>query len=666
MPPKTDATTQPCTLENYCQAKQLSAARLAENGVRDQTYQKNPAIRIPYYGTDGTEIAVRYRVSLKDEPKFKWKSGAKTTLYGLQHLAKIRATNQFLFVEGESDCHTAWEHGRLALGIPGASIWKEDWNTYLAGIETIYVFIENDKGGETILNHLEDVPFKEHVRLVFCEDDWKDLSELHSQDPARFDERLDAALQMAVTWQEYELAKAKALAKESWEKCQDLAQEENILDSLAVTLEQTGVVGVTVVAKIIFLALTSRLLSRPVSIAVKAVSSAGKSFVVEMVLRFFPDASYYALSAMSERALAYSKEPLKHRFLVIFEAAGMEGEMANYLIRSLLSEGRVRYETVEKTKDGLMARLIEKEGPTGLLVTTTKVSLHPENETRLMSLSVPDTKEQTRNVLRALANEEQPSTDLSPWHALQQWLSVMPNEVTIPFAKPLAELIPTAGVRLRRDFTVVLNLIRAHSILHQVTRQRDTKNRIIATFTDYAAVRKLINPLLAEGLETTIPNDVRETVKAVADIKQEDQHAKITYARLAHKLNLDKSTGYRRAQKALGLGYIVNNANKGRPAELDGGDDMPTDKPILPSVRALEERCKVASDSGGIETSTHYDDGSQDNMPHFSDDPTIPPCDHSSWQPTEIDTLFKCAECGSHWKYGAADDTTDKPIEQIL
>ncbi len=53
---------------------------------------------------------------------------------------------------------------------------------------------------------------------------------------------------------------------------------------------------------------------------------------------------------MSEHALAYSKEPLAHRFLVLDEAAGLEGDFASYLLRSLLSEGCIRYETVEQIK----------------------------------------------------------------------------------------------------------------------------------------------------------------------------------------------------------------------------------------------------------------------------------------------------------------------------
>ena len=118
---------------------------------------------------------------------------------------------------------------------------------------------------------------------------------------------------------------------------------------------------------------------------------------------------------MSERALAYGTEPLSHRFLVLFEAAGLESDFASYLVRSLLSEGCVRYETVEKGKDGeLKARLVEREGPTGLIVSTTSVALHPENETRLLSLAATDTADQTKLVLSRLADDDLTRARLRP------------------------------------------------------------------------------------------------------------------------------------------------------------------------------------------------------------------------------------------------------------
>ncbi len=146
--------------------------------------------------------------------------------------------------------------------------------------------------------------------------------------------------------------------------CNALAQHPHLLDAFVETLPQLGVAGEERAAKLLYLVLTSRVLKKPVSAIVKGPSSAGKSYLVERVLEFFPPSASYALSAMSERALAYSKEPLVHRVLVLYEATALQGELGTYLIRSLLSEGCIRYETVERTKNGMEPRLIFREGPT--------------------------------------------------------------------------------------------------------------------------------------------------------------------------------------------------------------------------------------------------------------------------------------------------------------
>jgi len=220
----------------------------------------------------------------------------------------------------------------------------------------------------------------------------------------------------------------------AWDECKELANDPALLDKFVADIEGCGLSGETRNAKILYLALTSRWLPRPVSIVVKGPSSAGKSFLVQQTLRFFPESAYYALSAMSDKVLAYSDEPVSQRFLVIYEAAGMTGEMVTYLIRSLISEGRIRYETLESTKEGIRPRLIERKGPTGLITTTTRLNLHPENETRMLSLSVTDSQMQTRNVFLALVeseNREAPS--LHKWHSLQTWIEHADHDVVIPF-----------------------------------------------------------------------------------------------------------------------------------------------------------------------------------------------------------------------------------------
>src|SRR5205823_12647932 len=100
--------------------------------------------------------------------------------------------------------------------------------------------------------------------------------------------------------------------------------------------------------------------------------------------------------------------------------AGLASGTGAYLMRSLISEGRLRYETVESKPEGLTPRTIEREGPTGVLVTTTALKLDPELEKRMFSIPINDTAEQTRAVLLALAAHSDgrgnlQSVDLYAW-----------------------------------------------------------------------------------------------------------------------------------------------------------------------------------------------------------------------------------------------------------
>ena len=294
----------------------------------------------------------------------------------------------------------------------------------------------------------------------------------------------------------------------------------------------------------------------------------------------------------------------------------MSGDFASYLVRSLLSEGKVRYETVEKTKDGLRARVIERPGPTGLLVTTTALTLHPENETRLLSIPVTDTPEQTRAIFRSLANGTGPAPDLAPSHALQTWLAGAERRVAIPYAAALAELVPSLAVRLRRDFGLVLNLVCAHAVLHQASRERNEEGRIVATVEDYAAVRALVADLIAEGVEATVPATVRETVTVVqnliaplkdgaslAESVRADLERTASIGEVAGRLKLDRTAAWRRVRVAIERGYLKNLEDKrGRPAKIALAESLPDDVAILPMPEDLVGCCAVAGEPVEIGT----------------------------------------------------------------
>jgi len=590
-----------CTLAEYAKKKGLPIEFLKQIGLLDRKYQGTPAVRIPYFDTNGEEHAARFRISM-DGPKgqrFRWRTGSKLCLYGLPFLERIKALDFVVLCEGETDAQTLWLNKIPALGIPGAANWREDRDApHLKGLSKVFIVIEPDTGGEAVKKWLSRSAIRDRAYLVNL-GEYKDPSELFLDDPERFPERFQKCLKNAVPWERVESKENAERRAEAWKTCEDLAGEPDILERLVDDLERVGLVGEARGASVLYLCLTTRLFERPASLAFKGASSVGKSFTAESVLRFFPRSAYYELTAMSEKALAYSEEPLQHRCLVLFEAAGMSGDFASYLIRSLLSENRLKYEFVEKTKDGLRARVIVKEGPTSLLVTTTALKLHPENETRVLSVPGNDTPEQTSNVLGVLANGETKPVDLERWRSLQTWLESGGREVFIPYAQVLAHEIPPVAIRLRRDFGSLLSLIRAHALIHQVKRERDDKGRIIATLQDYAVVRDLVGDLLAEGVEATVPASIRETVEAVRYLIEYHAENGVTVQSIANYLGLDKSSASRRARAALGRGYLENlESRKGRSWKYILADPLPEDVELLPKPEKLEEvlhRCETVA-----------------------------------------------------------------------
>jgi hypothetical protein len=371
----------------------------------------------------------------------------------------------------------------------------------------------------------------------------------------------------------------------------DLVQEPEILERFGKAVQKRGLVGETNNAKILYLAVTSRLFERPVSVVVKGISAGGKSFTVETVLEFFPAESYFARTGMSERALPYSEEDFRHRYIVVYEAAGLDSERASYFFRTLLSENRICYETVEKTPEGLKSRVIEKEGPTGLITTTTAAALHHENETRLISLGIIDSPEQTKAVMKSLAsraagNQATDKSGLAAWEAFQRWLACGERRVVIPYATALADHIPPAAVRLRRDFATLMSLVAAHALLHRGSRPKDAIGRIQATVRDYEVVQDLVAALFAEGVEATVTPTVRATVEAVKAIGSPETSIVV----LAKHLGLDKSSVRARVRKAIERGYLINNETKEKqPARIALGDPLPNEVQILPSPEVLKK-----------------------------------------------------------------------------
>lgn len=396
-----------------------------------------------------------------------------------------------------------------------------------------------------------------------------------------------------------------------------LATSTNILKEFERDIEACGVVGEVRCAKLVYLIVTSRLLDEPVSVIVKGLSSSGKSYTVFSTVKFFPEDALITMTGMSEHALIYMPDEFSHRTLVIYEASALreqreknDSNLTAYFLRSLLSEGRITYHVPVRDKQGgFVTKTITKEGPTNCIVTTTATELHGENETRMLSIPTNDSQDQTRAIMKKLAEGKSQTVDFTPWHALQDWLATQKKDVVIPFAPYLADKILPVAVRLRRDFRSLLRLIEAHAMLHQYTRERDSTGRIIAIAADYLAVRELVADLIADGVGATVSKTIRETVKVISE---KDAGEGATVKMITDALKLDRSAVQRRIQTARGRGFIVNLEEKlGKPGRYAVGDPLPEEIELLP----LSISEGVQHTPSGCSTSMHsLSNGNHDDM----------------------------------------------------
>ncbi len=268
-----------------------------------------------------------------------------------------------------------------------------------------------------------------------------------------------------------EADKARALA---------LLKSENLLDRILSDFDACGVVGERTNKLVGYLAATSRKLERPLAIMVQSSSAAGKSSLMEAILRFMPMEEQVNYSAMTGQSLFYmGGMNLKHKILAIAEEEGIK--QASYALKLLQSDGQL---TIASTgKDPGTGRMETQnyhvEGPVMLFLTTTAIDVDEELLNRCLVLTVDEDPEQTRAIqtrqreretLDGLISNKQREGVVALHqnaHRLLRPLAVVNN-----YAHQLQFL--TDQTRRRRDHVKYLTLIQSVALLHQYQREVKT------------------------------------------------------------------------------------------------------------------------------------------------------------------------------------------------
>lgn len=103
-------------------------------------------VSIPYNTPTGP-VALRFRRPPEREggPKYWQPEGSKLTIFNTP--AFFESEETIAITEGEVDCMTLVQAGIPAVGIPGASAWKDFYELLFEGYESVLICADNDDTG---------------------------------------------------------------------------------------------------------------------------------------------------------------------------------------------------------------------------------------------------------------------------------------------------------------------------------------------------------------------------------------------------------------------------------------------------------------------------------------------------------------------------------------
>ena len=668
------------TVQAMADAKHLPAVFLKSLGVVDFKYCGVPAIKIPYYSEDGTELAVRYRLALSGDNRFRWRKGDRPPLYGLNHLEQIRKCGWALIVEGESDCWTGWYHGLPALGVPGKSTFRQEWGEYL---QNLNVFVWQEPEAEDFtLRILKSCP---DLKYIPAPAGVKDISEAHIQgkDVPSYLEALKAR---AASGRELKAQYDNEQLRLAYDAAKVIIEDGDPLALINEAIGKSGYGGDLKPVLITYLSATSRLLgmrtgAMPVHLLIMGEPSSGKSYTITVVLALLPVEAYHIIEAGSPHVLIYDDSDLQHRVLVFGEADSLpagEDNPAASAIRNLLQDHHLHYSvTIRDPQTGdFVIREIDKPGPTVLLTTSVK-SLGSQLMSRLFSLEMPDSKAQIVSALDTQAKVEingvsPPDKSLVAFQTYLQYKA--PWSVVVPFAVALSDAIgrTAAAARILRDYQRLLSLIKTLTIIRHKHRETDSQGRLISTIDDYQTIRELVNEMYVETT-TGISGEIRNLVAAVSQLNNTRiEGDKISLTKLSEYLGITKIAASRRAKKAVKQHWIINREErKGYPADYIPGEPMP-EVEGLPDLNAASPYQTVTdgvirsneSKNGNRNTVSPVTDGDASPLRDSPEDAEPPPphqvyaahlrvCSNCNGRLTmqrlisEVPARWECTECGT-------------------
>jgi len=222
------------------------------------------------------------------------------------------------------------------------------------------------------------------------------------------------------------------------------------------------------------------------SVRISGETSTGKSHIVDRVMECFPKHWWIKYTGTSDKYLRYMAREVKTLYLAEFAAVkgkGDEESTAEYDMKIMMSEGKLKIGTVEKEGNKIVGREREVEIK-NFIVTSTDVEMAPELRNRHWEIATD--RNINYDLLGWMGNKDR----LAPWErknydpmrmvlrcAIEKLEEEAPDEWWVPFMEDLVKIFKPLERRtdVRRNYKKLKTFITAIAKLNY--RRRPTFER---------------------------------------------------------------------------------------------------------------------------------------------------------------------------------------------
>ena len=319
---------------------------------------------------------------------------------------------------------------------------------------------------------------KLNLRADLIENDLNTLTDL-----------LDQYREQTMSADDHEEPKTVIVSGAEKEQCQTFLKAPNLLAKINDLIGKSGVVGEENNRIFLFGIASSYKMEETLHALIKGSSGSGKTHLLAAIMDFMPPEDTISLTRVTESSFYnYGKYELQNKLIGMEDYDGLE-EKAELAFRELQSKGMINSSTSGKNEHtGEISGFIKTVyGPIASLSATTKGEIYEDNMSRCFLVSVDESQEQTRRIIKYQNNKAAGLINKQKQQEIRDFLRncmrlLGPHEVVNPFANKID--LPKEAHKIRRLNDLFQSYVKQITLLNQYQRQKDRQGRLITAKED--------------------------------------------------------------------------------------------------------------------------------------------------------------------------------------